>query len=280
MTEEVMVDTTEVMEDEVPIDEIVIIVQETETVNLKPVASDPDQDVLSYTYTTPLNEKGMWQTSYGDAGDYTVTITVSDGELTASKDALLIVNKKEEPPVVDSQSPSDVDQIITENTEIQFNVEATDLNKDPLAFTWKLDGEVVSTTNAFTYAADYNSAGSHTIKVEITDGINTVSVLWALTVNNVDRPPVLKVIPDLTVRERETVTITPDATDPDDDLITYLITDPIGDDGVWETSYDDSGVYTVTVSASDGEMEDSQDVKITVINVNRPPVIEDIVQVK
>src|SRR3989338_3178201 len=61
---------------------IVIIVEETELVSLVPTANDPDADLLAYTFTSPLNENGEWQTTYGNAGEYTVTITASDGELT------------------------------------------------------------------------------------------------------------------------------------------------------------------------------------------------------
>ena len=260
--------------------EIVIIVQETDLVNLQPVAYDPDQDSLDYSYTTPLGGDGTWQTNYGDQGEYTVTITVSDGELSASKDALLIVNKREEPPVIELRLPEDTEQNIDETMEIEFRIEASDINQDPLTFEWKLDGDLVSTGDTYMYVSDYDSSGSHTIKVDVSDGATTASVIWAVGVSNIDRPPVLKVIPDFTVREGESVVIIPEASDPDDDALEFDISDPVGDVGIWETSYDDSGVYEVTVSVSDGELDDSQEVRVTVINVNRPPVIENIVQVE
>ena len=168
---------------------------------------------------------------------------------------------------------------MNENSDVDMSIKATDLNKDPLSFEWKLDGNTVSTKDIYTYVADYNSAGSHTVKVDVSDGTTVTSILWSITVNNVDRRPILKVIPDVTIRETQTVTIAAEATDSDGDEITYTIGDPVGNDGVWETTYDDSGVYNVQVTASDGELEDSQTVRITVINVNRPPVINDIIQV-
>jgi hypothetical protein len=268
--------------------EIVIIAKETDLINLKPVASDPDKDTLKFTYSTPLNDLGQWQTTYGDAGQYTVTITASDGELTTSKDALLIVNKKEESPTIDSHSPIELTMAINENTKIDFAIKASDLNKDPLTYVWKLDGQEVSTTDAYNYFGDYDSAGSHTVKVDVSDGTSTTSLIWSVTVINVDRPPVLKPIPDITVKETETITITPEATDPDkEDTVTYKLEWPggmnatfDGKTGVWYTTYDDSGVYTVNVTATDGTLSDTQQVKITVINVNRAPVIENIVQVQ
>jgi hypothetical protein len=266
--------------------EIVIITKETDLVSLRPVASDPDKDTLKFTYSTPLNGSGQWQTTYGDAGQYTVTITASDSELTSSKDALLIVNKKEEAPTINSFVPTDISIETEENTKTEFKITASDLNKDPLTTVWKLDGNEVSTTESFTYNADYSSAGSHTVKVDVSDGTSTTSHLWSITVKNVDRAPVLKPIPDITVKETELVSITPEATDPDEDKINYTVEWPTGKqtewDGAtakWQTTYDDSGVYSVKVTASDGELSDTQEVKVTVINVNRPPVIENIIQV-
>ncbi|MCK5283219.1 MAG: hypothetical protein KAK00_07460 [Nanoarchaeota archaeon] len=271
---------TEEPEEEPAGREIVIIVQETDLVNLKPVAYDPDEDILKFTYSTPLGEEGQWQTTYGDMGEYTITITASDGELTSSKDALLIVNKKEEAPTIDEKSPEEMIQEIDEDTEIDFEIMASDLNEDELVYAWKLDGEEVSYEESYTYLADYTSAGSHTLKLDVSDSISTVSLIWSITVNNVDRPPVLKIIPDITIKENEIVTLAPEASDPDEDEITYTISEPIGDGGIWETTYDDSGVYRIIVTASDGELEDTQEVKVTVINVNRPPVIDNIIQVE
>ncbi|MBS3136712.1 hypothetical protein J4401_07205 [Candidatus Woesearchaeota archaeon] len=259
---------------------IAIIVDETDLVNIKPVAKDPDSDELKHTFSLPLNSSGQWQTKYGDNGEYTLTITTSDGELTSTRDALLIVNKKEEAPILSSAHPNSTALTIMENSKLEFRAEAYDLNNDTLSYSWKLDGKQISSSKLFDFDADYSSAGSHTVKLDVSDGITGISKLWSLTITNVDRSPVLKVMRDITVKETETVTLKPDASDTDGDKISYIISDPIGDDGIWETSYDDAGIYSINVTASDGEMADTQVIKVTVINVNRPPVIDDIVQVK
>jgi len=46
----------------------------------------------------------------------------------------------------------------------------------------------------------------------------------------------------------------------------------------YTTNYKDAGTHIVTVTASDGKQSTSQDVTITVENVNRPPKIIKIVQ--
>ncbi len=259
----------------------VIIVTEKDLVSLRPKATDPDDDRLSFTYTTPLDEGGKWQTGYGDAGEYTITITASDGLLSATKDVLIIVNKKEETPVIDEALPEEKSLEAQENSKLSFSVKASDLNKDPLTYLWKLDGEEVSTENSYVYDMGYDAAGQHTIKVLVSDGIKEASNIWALKVENLNRGPVLEKIAAITVKETDRVVIEPKATDADNDELSFSIDSDkfkmVDGKFEWETTYDDAGEYTVKVTVSDGEDEVSQEVEITVENVNRPPIIEDII---
>src|SRR3989338_1891043 len=111
-------------------DTVVIVIKETEKVSLKTTANDPDADKLTYAYTSPLNANGEWQTAYGNAGEYTVTVTVSDGKLSASRDVLIIVNKKEEQPVINEYNPAESKIAASENSQIEFSAGASDVNKD------------------------------------------------------------------------------------------------------------------------------------------------------
>ncbi len=256
----------------------VIIVKETDLINLVPKAYDPDKDLLKYTFTTPLDETGKWQTSYGDGGEYTITVTASDGELSSSKEVLIIVNRKEEAPSIDSFSPESTTLEADENSIVGFEVEVSDLNQDELLYSWKLDGKEVSSKESFTYEITYDDAGSHTMKLAVSDSALESTKLWSIKVKNVNRLPVLETISDLKVMETDTIKITPKATDPDGDEIEFTISEPVGNKGIWETTYDDGGEYTVKVTASDGIDSTSQEVKISIENVNRAPIITDILQ--
>jgi hypothetical protein len=262
---------------------IVIVVQETDLVSLAPEAEDPDSETtLVFTFTSPLDENGEWQTTYGDSGEYTITVTASDGESTTSRDVLIIVNKREEAPVIDVARPIESVLRIDELQGIEFSAEASDLNNDPLTYSWKIDGNEAGTESSFTYETTYEDAGSHTVKVEVSDGLSSDSRIWSIDVDNVNRLPALEAIDDITVKETDTVTITALATDDDQDSITYSISDNrFGqEDNVftWETDYDSAGVYEVTVSSNDGQDTTEQTFTLTVENVNRPPVIKDITQ--
>ena len=244
---------------------------------LKPQAYDPDNDGLTYDYTSPIESNGEWQTTYGDIGEYTITVTVSDGSLSDSKDVLILVNKREESPSFESYTPEEGSVGVSENSNIEFIVSATDLNDDELKYSWKLDGLVVSSDTKYVYNPEYDDAGGHFLLVTVSDGTSEIENEWVINVDNVNRRPTLVVMEDINVRETETVVITPEGSDFDGDELSYTISDPVGDDREWETSYDDAGEYHVVISASDGIDSDSITVRVVVENVNRAPVIEDII---
>src|SRR3989338_8151177 len=53
---------------------------EGDLIRLSLKAVDPDGDKLTYVYSEPFNDNGLWQTKDGDAGRYLSTITVTDGK--------------------------------------------------------------------------------------------------------------------------------------------------------------------------------------------------------
>ena len=163
-----------------------------------------------------------------------------------------------------------------------YDVTASDLNNDELTYAWKLDGVEIGNKNYFEYQTTYEDAGSHTIKVSVSDGTFETENIWSVTVNNVNRKPLLSEVDDIGVREGDTVVIELEASDPDGDKLSYEIdNEKFVQDGnkfTWKTTYDDQGEYIVTVSVSDGVDTASQKITVTVENVNRAPVIVDIIQ--
>jgi len=269
-------------EEELPEDATVLIVKETELVNLVPNAEDPDKDALIFTFTSPLDDNGQWQTTYGDAGEYTVTVTASDGSLTVSKEVLIIVNRKEEAPALDGFTPEETAITIDETGQVEFSVIASDLNNDILRYSWKLDGISTGNDDSIEYKTTYEDSGSHTVKATVSDGLFDTEKIWSVTVNNMNRKPQISEIGDIEAKETDTVTINAAAVDDDGDELSYSIDDARfvqdGSTFTWETSYDDAGDHLVTVSVSDGVDTTNQEVTVTIENVNRPPVILDIGQ--
>ena len=65
-------------------------VKEGDFVTLKPQVTDPDNDKITYTFSPPLDKKGEWQTTFGDEGEYTVTITADDGTSTTQEEVKIV----------------------------------------------------------------------------------------------------------------------------------------------------------------------------------------------
>ena len=254
---------------EIPENAIKISVKENEAVNLKPKAVDPNADKIKFTYTEPLDEKGYWKTNYGDAGEYLITVTATDGELTTAKQVLLAVERVNMPPVIE-----DIDDIeIDEGSTLILTPKATDPNNDDVTITIS---EPIGDEGI--WEISYKDAGKYTIVISATDGELTTKKEVKVTVNKKNVPPEIEFIDNIEINEGETVIIEPVVTDMNEDDLIIKISDPVGNNGTWETDYTDRGVYNITVSAFDGTTTTEINFAITVNAVNKAPEIIDIVQ--
>lgn len=243
-----------------------ITVKENDPVKLVLDVSDPDNDPVKYSFGKPLSDKGEWKTNYGDAGEYIVKITASDGRLTTEKRVKIVVQRKNVPPII-----SPVRNIVVdEGEEVKFTPEVSDPNKDEVSVT------VSDPLKEGVFVTDHTSAGEYNIKVVATDGELETETGFTLTINDVNVLPVISNVKDLEVKEGVTIRIEPRVTDLDEDQITLTISDPVGNDGVWETDYTDHGDYIITITADDGKDKVTERISITIEDVNKAPIIENI----
>jgi len=269
-------------------------IDENETLTVDVNATDPDNDTLSYSCNrtdlfTDFDSStgiGHWTPSYDDAGVYCIEFGVSDGKGGIDNETIKItVNDVNRPPVLESIG----DRTIDENETLMVDVNATDPDNDVLAYSCNrtdLFTDFDSSTGIGHWTTDYDDAGTYYVEFGVSDGKGGIdNETIKITVNDVNRPPVLEPVGDRELNESETLTIDVDATDPDHDTLTYscnrtdLFTDfdtAIGI-GHWTTDYDDAGTYYVNFGVSDGKGGiDNETVKIIVHNKNRPPVLEPI----
>ena len=144
---------------------------------------------------------------------------------------------------------------------------ATDADGDAITYTFTapLNAQGQWQTN-------YTSAGLYTVTVTATDATNlSASQQVRINVRNVNRPPVLNALADISANEGGLVTITPQATDADNDPITFYYSAPFDTSGKWLTGYNDAGTYAVTVTASDGIDTVTKNVNVIIANTNRAP---------
>lgn len=241
---------------------------EGDLVKLGLSATDPDGDPLTYTFTQPLDTKGEWQTKSGDAGEYPVTVTVSDGKSKVSQNILIIVEAANKAPVI---SLADVKAKEGEIATLMPTV--TDPDGDEVTVSYS--GWMTSNK----YKTTYDDAGTHEVTVTASDGTKTTTKKINVVVENVDRAPILKSFDDVAVVEGGLVSLAPSYADPDGDDITVSYSEKVDAKGEWQTKAGDAGEYTVTVTVSDGKLSDSEKVRIIVQSLNKPPVLTHIADI-
>jgi RHS repeat-associated protein len=166
-----------------------------------------------------------------------------------------------------------------------FDLDDYFLRPDSLALSYSSSGttninvSIDPSTHKVSFSQAIGWFGTEKVRftAQDTDGNSTISNEVTLLVQDVNNPPILDYIPDISAYENDLIQITPHAADPDGDNVTYSFTAPLDSTGKWQTNYSSAGTYTVTVTAQDTTgLTDSQTVIIHIMNVNRPPVLNPI----
>jgi hypothetical protein len=179
-----------------------------------------------------------------------------------------------------------LDPTINEGESVEFGVMVkapTELN---VLYSWYLDSKKqLQTGSSYTYSTDFESAGVHDVRVQVTDGIRTESRSWKVTVLEVNGPPVAEFFPvgDPIVDEGIPIRFWVKASDPDGDPITYVWkldgntqTGITGAEFEFTPGYDHAGLHEVVVDLTDGFYTVDHVWIVRVLDVNRPPVIDSV----
>ncbi len=282
-------------------------------------ATDPENDVLNFTITTGntgdtfaiqpttgqiavLNNSLLDFEALGSTPHFTLTVEVDDGELTDEATITINVTDVNEPPVA-----NDATFTVPENSDIGRivgAVSATDPENDPLTFnitagntgtTFAINpttGQIAVLNNSL---LDFEALGSmphFTLTVEVSDTEFIDEATITINVTGVNEPPVVN---DATFNVNEnsnngTNVGTVSATDPEDDDLTFDITDGnIGDTFAINPTTGQITVlnnslldfealgstphFTLTVEVDDGELTDEATITINVNDINEPPTI-------
>ncbi len=93
------------------------------------------------------------------------------------------------PPEITYYSPI-FNPEIEEGEFMIFNISCSDPEVDDLNYTWFLDDITLSEEmDTYNFTSDYNSAGTHEVKVVVSDGEYHVEEIWLLYVSESDLPP-------------------------------------------------------------------------------------------
>lgn len=277
-------------------------IKENEALQIQLQASDPDpEDAGKLTFAAvglpagaqldASNGLFRWTPGFEQSGVYEPVFLVSDGEYRDSARATIVVEHVNRPPVLVDIPPLTVN----ENELLTYQITAEDPDKEDAG---KLVFQIQnlpagaafdSTTRIFSWTPDYEQAGSYEVLVIAKDpGGLEDSKAMPITVNNVNRAPVITPVTAQTVEENTPLKLQFLASDPDREdagKLLYSVTPlPEGaqfnpNTGLleWTPSFEQAGVYELTVRASDpGGLISEFPLQVTVNNVNRAPVIEPI----
>lgn len=184
------------------------IAQETDLIQIKPEARDPDQDDVTFSYQPPFDKEGKWQTDFTDAGLYQTIVTASDGVNEVRKEITIVVeNKKRIPSII--RPPIS----IKEGELLQLKLPSTDLDGLPLNYTF-----TKPLNERGEWLTNYHDSGEYLFQVEVSNG-ETNSTKIIVNIEDVNLLPIINLPEELTVNEGETLEWNLTVYDPDDDEI-------------------------------------------------------------
>lgn len=177
---------------------------------------------------------------------------------------------------------------IKENGQLDFGVNATDIYGNPVTYQWYFDGAIVTGVDGDRYSAffDYDSAGKHTARMDIFNGLKHTVIDWTINVINVDRPPIIEQISpsseSISMKEGTSQTFSVKASDLDNDALRYawtvdnvLLPKEKGDNITFTTDFKSAGDHSVSVTVFDVPWNMSETVNwaIKVENVILSPLV-------
>lgn len=284
-------------------------VSEGEALLFAVTAIDPDGDPLvieaaNLPTGAILQDNGdgsadfEWIPGFDQAGNFAVLFTVTDtGNPVASDsaEAIITVGQTNRPPVLDPIGNRSIDI----ETTLDLTVTASDPDGDAVSFEAAnlpsgasfLDN--LNGTAEFTWTPAADQLGNFDVNFIVTDAGDPVASdqeAITITVGAGNRPPMLDPIGSRSVNEGELLAFTLTATDPDGDGLSYTadslpagasFTDQ-GDNSAdfsWMPLFDQSGNFAITFTVTDSHeppATDSEEVTVSVGDVNRPPVLSPI----
>ena len=248
----------------------VINAKENEIIRLKPEAVDEDEDVLTYAFSEPLDENGEWHPAYGDAGEYIVTVTASDGTTTTSQDVLLIVERVNVAPII--EPIGDIE--INEGETLLLEPIVSDVNNDVVTVTIS---EPVGDDGV--WETDYYSAGEYFVTITAEDAESKSVKKIKIIVNYKNMPPTISNVYDIIFEEGETAVIAPVIEDLNGDDIVVSVSglfEEVNGEWIWDIPYNtcighEAQEFDVRITADDGRTMTTKEITVTVTDINIPP---------
>ncbi len=247
-------------------------VQETDMVTISPETLDPDNDQVTYTYSAPLDKDGQWQTGYDDAGEYRLKIVASDGAYQTTKEVVLVVENKNQPPYLKEKKV-----MVKELQRLNLKQFVADPDEDPLeyVFTAPFDKNGL-------WIPSYDDQGTFVAKFSVKDGEFTVPLRMEVEVLDTNQPPTITASfsdqVKISIKENEELSFYVEAEDGDNDPVSYFwningLSLTKNSSGKYLFDFNSSGEYELAVMVSDVNYQIEKKWQLQVEDVNRKPEV-------
>jgi uncharacterized protein (UPF0179 family) len=264
-------------------------VNEGATLSFTATASDSDLPAQTLTFSLGAGAPAGASITSGGAftwtptesqgpNVYNINITVSDGVAIDYEIITVTVTEGNQPPVLNLIG----NKIVNELATLSFTATASDPDMPPQTLTFSLgpgapSGASITGAGAFTWTpTEAQGPNVYSINITVSDGIAIDYEVIAVTVNEVNQPPVLNFIGSKTVSEGTLLQFTVTASDPDIPAQTLTFSasnlppgatfNPSTHVFSWTPTSGQAGVYSgVHFEVSDGYLKDSEDITITIM---------------
>ena len=241
--------------------------------------TDPDNDPVNLTvnnsrFVSLGGGNYRFSANYSDAGLYRARFTATDGFLSTTHDLNLTVVNVNRAPIM--TGPNNL--TIFEGNSTTFFINATDPDNDPIVLAVNDSRFQNLGGGNFRFDANYGDAGVRIARFTANDGSANGTHNMTLTVINVNRAPVIAGPNNGSVNESNSITISLNITDPDNDPLTVNVNNSRfvnigGYNYRFDANYSDAGIHIARFTATDGVNSTNHTYTLTVINVNRNPVV-------
>ncbi len=254
---------------------------------------DPDADTLTYKWDFGNGYNTGWQNNcntsyiYNNSGNYSVTLTVSDGDLT---DFDICIVKVSASGFVINQEPvadAGLDQNATVGQTVYFDGSGSyDPDEDTLLYNWEFDdGTSSGWQNDWTVTHSYDIPGNYLVTLTVSDDSLTnddTCVIYVAQISG-NHAPVADAGPDQTTKVGQPVYFDGSGSyDPDEDTLTYKwdfgdeISTEWQNDWANTHSYNKPENYLVTLTVSDGLLSDKDTCIVFVADItgNHAPLAD------
>jgi uncharacterized membrane protein YgcG len=260
---------------------LVFSVNEPDNQTFNITYNDLDGDIVKTSWyrnstlvstSTEFNFSG----NFTSAGFYNITVFVSDEGDSSILTWNFTINNTNQIPTVETVTINSTDPLNRTNGTLSGFFTTSDPENDIIIANetkwYNNTEEVLELRNLTTVSSTNTTKGQNWIfSVRVFDGLNWSD--WKnstnLTINNAI--PIINItIDNITVNETQKVNITTNASDIDNDALTFTINDSRFSLNniyfIWNTELTDSGTYNVNITVNDTEAIDSKIIIVTVLD--------------